>query len=158
MDLEITIPGIYWQHVDTAQIIQQNLAKIGVNVTIKTVEWGTWLDEVYYNRNFTSTIIGIDGKLDPFESLKRYETTASNNFMNYSNNEYDSLIEKAITSTEEQKIQIYKEAQRVVAEDAGCAFICSPKNIVAMRPDLKGFKFYPVYFIDFSSLYYVDVK
>jgi peptide/nickel transport system substrate-binding protein len=158
LDLEITIPGIYWQHVDTAQIVQQNLAEINVTVSIKTVEWGTWLDEVYYGRDYTSTIIGIDGKLDPFESLKRYETTASNNFMNYSNSEYDSLIKKAITSTEEQKVQIYKDAQRVVTEDAGCAFICSPKNIVAMRSDLKGFKFYPVYFIDFSSLYYVDAN
>jgi peptide/nickel transport system substrate-binding protein len=153
-DLEITVPGIYWQHVDTAQIVQQNLSEIGVNVTIKTVEWGTWLEDVYYNRNYTSTIIGIDGKLDPFESLNRYESNASNNFMNYSNSEYDALIEKSISSTEEEKVQIYKDAQKIVAEDAACAFICSPKNIVAIRPDLKGYKFYPVYFIDFTSLYY----
>lgn len=74
--------------------------------------------------------------------------------MNFNNSEYDKLIEKSITSSREQKVQIYKDAQKIITEQAACAFICAPKNIVAMRSDLKGYKFYPVYFIDFASLYY----
>lgn len=155
-DLEVTVPGNYWQHVDTSQIVQQNLAKVGIKLNIKTVEWGTWLDDVYYGRNYTSTIIGIDGKLDPYESLVRYTTGYHNNFMNYSNSKYDELINEAVNASSEDKIELYKEAQKVVAEDAGCAFICSPSNIVAMRSDLKGYKFYPVYTINFSSLYYEE--
>ena len=42
-DLEITVSSADQPHVDTAQIIQEELKNIGVNVTIKPVEWEVWL-------------------------------------------------------------------------------------------------------------------
>ncbi len=82
-DLTITVPGNYWQHVDTAQIIAQQLSKVNIRVKIENVEWGTWLDQVYSKRNFESTIIGFDGKLDPNPILYRYKSDYRKNFMNF---------------------------------------------------------------------------
>ena len=44
-DLEITVPSSYSQHVDTAQIIADELSQAGVRTTIKQVEWSTWLED-----------------------------------------------------------------------------------------------------------------
>ena len=60
-DLEISVPSSYSQHVDTAQIIADQLSQIGIRATIKKVEWSSWLEDVYTNRNYQATVIGFDG-------------------------------------------------------------------------------------------------
>ena len=89
---EITVPSSYSQHVDTAQIIVEQLAAVGINATIQKVEWSTWLEDVYTNRNYQATVIGFDGTLAPSDWLQKYGTGASNNIANYSNEEYDSIF------------------------------------------------------------------
>ena len=51
-DLEITVPSSYSQHVDSAQIIADELSQVGINVTLNQVEWSTWLQDVYKGGNF----------------------------------------------------------------------------------------------------------
>ena len=59
-DLEITVSSADQPHIDTAQVIVEELKNIGVNATIKPIEWETWLEEVYANRDFESTVVGVD--------------------------------------------------------------------------------------------------
>ena len=59
-DLEITVPSSYSQHVDSAQIIAEQLKAVGINATLKLVEWSTWLDEIYNGRQYEATVIGFD--------------------------------------------------------------------------------------------------
>ncbi|WP_461257635.1 ABC transporter substrate-binding protein, partial [Treponema sp. R80B11-R83G3] len=54
---EITVPSNYTMHVDTAQVIVNQLSKVGIDVSIKLVDWATWLSEVYHNRKYQATII-----------------------------------------------------------------------------------------------------
>ena len=81
-DLEIAVPSSYSQHVDTAQIIVEQLKAVGINATIRLVEWSTWLDEVYSGRNYQATVIGFDGTLAPSDWLAKYRSDASNNIAN----------------------------------------------------------------------------
>lgn len=84
-DLEITVPSSYSQHVDSAQIIADELSQVGINVTLNQVEWSTWLQDVYKGGNFQATVIGFDGTLAPSDWLKKYVTDDAKNFMHYSN-------------------------------------------------------------------------
>mgnify|MGYP000125694620 FL=1 len=59
-DLEITVPSSYSQHVDSAQIIADELSQVGINVTLNQVEWSTWLQDVYKGGNFQATVIRFD--------------------------------------------------------------------------------------------------
>ena len=59
-DLEITVSAADKPHVDTAQVIVEQLKNIGVNATIKPVEWEAWLEDVYANSEFESTVVGVD--------------------------------------------------------------------------------------------------
>lgn len=43
-EIEITAASTYADMIDTAQILQQQWAEIGVDASIKQVEWGEYID------------------------------------------------------------------------------------------------------------------
>ena len=94
-DLEITVSSADQPHIDTAQVIVEELKNIGVNATIKPIEWETWLEEVYANRDFESTVVGVDATtLSARAMLERFTSDASGNFINFKDAEYDDLFAK----------------------------------------------------------------
>ena len=107
-------------------------------MNIETIEWATWLEDVYTNASYEGTIIGLTGKLDPDDVLGRFESSYARNFYNYSNSEYDQLINDSVTELDEQtRIDNYKRCQEILTEDAVGVFICDPNLVVASRKDLK---------------------
>lgn len=153
-DLEITVPSSYSQHVDTAQIIVEQLAAVGIKATIQKVEWSTWLEDVYTNRNYQATVIGFDGTLAPSDWLQKYGTGASNNIANYSNEEYDSILDQALAAIDtDEKAALYKELQMNLAENAASVYIEDPADFVAMNARLGGYTFYPTAAWDMSVIY-----
>ena len=153
----ITVPANYQQHVSTAQIIAEELKAVGIDARLQLVEWGAWLEDVYTNGNYETTVVGLTGKLDPSEILVRFVSDYSRNFFHYDNSEFDTLIEEAmVESDESERIRLYKECQMILTEDAVCVWTCDPNLVIATRKDLKGYKAYPLTFTDISALYYED--
>ncbi len=153
-DLTITVPSAYSQHVDTAQIIASQLEAVGINVTIQEVEWSSWLSDVYYNRDYQATVISFDGDLYPSDWLARYKSDASNNFFNYSNEEYDSLLEQALAAIDtDEKADLYKQMQINLAENAAAVYIEDPADFVAVSSNYGGYVFYPTSAWDMSTVY-----
>ena len=155
-DITITVPSNYQKHIDTAQVIAQQLKQINVNATIEPVEWGQWLEQVYTNADYQTTVVGLTGKLDPNDILGRYVSDYAKNFMKYNNPDYDKLIEEAKTASDEERVELFKECQKMLTDDAAAVWICDPNAIAVTRSDLKGYTFYPVSFIDLSKLYYEE--
>ncbi|CCX38176.1 bacterial extracellular solute-binding protein family 5 [Clostridium sp. CAG:1013] len=154
-DFTITVPANYQAHIDTAQIISQQLQQIGITANIETIEWATWLEDVYTNAQYETTIVGLTGKLDPDAVLGRFKTDYPKNFFKFSDAEYDELITSALTEQDEQvRVDDYKRCQEILTEQAAAAFISDPNLVVASRKDLKGYTFYPVTFHDMTKLYY----
>ena len=153
----ITVPSNYQYHVGTAQIIVEQLKAIGVTAKIQLVEWNSWLEDVYSNRNYQATIVGLDSNLAPRDSVERFVSTASNNFINYNNPDFDATFEKAIASTvDEEKIEYYKQLQAYLTNDAASAYIQDPPLLVAVNKKLAGYTFYPVYVQDMTKVYYIS--
>ena len=151
----VKVPANYQAHIDTAQIIAQQLQQINITMNIETIEWATWLEDVYTNANYEGTIIGLTGKLDPNAVLGRFESSYARNFYHFSNEEYDKLIQDSVTEMDEQtRIDNYKRCQEILVEQAVGVYICDPNLVVASRKDLKGYTFYPVTFHDMTKLYY----
>ncbi|GAU79480.1 ABC transporter substrate-binding protein [Fusibacter sp. 3D3] len=154
-DITIKVPSNYEFHVNTAEVIAEQLKAVNINVTIEAIEWSVWLEEVYAGRDYEMTIIGLTGKLDPHNILVRYESQYDRNFMNYSNEAYDKLIAEALTETDEDKRAfLYKEAQKILTEEVPAVYIMDPDFIVALKHNLKGYKLYPIYVQDLSNLYF----
>ena len=156
-DLEIAVPSSYSQHVDTAQIIVEQLKAVGINATIRLVEWSTWLDEVYSGRNYQATVIGFDGTLAPSDWLAKYRSDASNNIANFKNDEYDQKIDEALATVDDsEKVTLYKELQMILAQNAASVYIEDPADFVAVNKRIGGYQFYPVAATDLASMYITE--
>jgi len=150
----IKVASSYDRHVNTALLIKDMLAKINITVNIEKIEWATWLEDVYANRNYEGTVIGIAGKSDPDTIMKIYSTPYNRNFYNYSNPKYDALIaEGAIETDITKRKEIYKQCQQILVDDAVCAYTMDPANIKVAKSNIGGVKNYPIYYLDMASMY-----
>ena len=81
-DLTIAIPSNYEFHMQTGEVVAEQLKEVGINVTIDAMEWSTWLDQVYNGRQYQATISGITSDLTPGYLLNRFQTDSKKNFIN----------------------------------------------------------------------------
>ena len=156
-DLVIDIPSNYEFHMQTGEVIVEQLKAVGINASINAVEWNTWLNDIYNGRQYTATISGVTCDQTPGYMLNRFETTSSKNFINYSNAEYDEVYHKAQAALDlNEKAGYYKQLQQLLVDDAATAFIMVPGNMTAISNRLAGYKFYPIYVQDMSTVYVVE--
>lgn len=154
----ITVPSNYQQHIDTAQVLVEQLKNIGVTAEIELVEWETWVSEAYTNRNFEATVVGVDASsLTASALLSRFVSDAPNNFINFSNADYDAAYARAEAAVDdEEKTGAYKECERLLAEHAANVYIQDLPCLVALNKKYAGYEFYPLYVQDISKLYIVE--
>ena len=153
--MTITVPSNYTPHVNTATVIAEMLRQVGINASIQLVDWGTWLDEVYSKRNYQSTVTGVSSdNMTARKLLERFGTTTGNNFTNYSNAEYDAVLKKAINEADDvEQTKLYKQLERNLTENAANVYIQDMADLVAVKKDIKGLVFYPLYVLDISTIY-----
>jgi len=150
----IALPQPYEFHIKNGEIIAGQLAKVGIKAKLETVEWGTWLKEIYFGRNYELTTIGHTGRLDPDPFLNRYVSDAKEDYMNYSNPHYDALIREGAVSTDPaRRKEIYAEAQRILAEDAVAVYLYSALALVGVRSNVHGWQVYPIDIYDLRRVY-----
>ena len=153
----IAVPSNYAPHQSVAEIIVDQLAEIGIDVTIELMDMSTWLETVYQNREYEATIVAVDGDLAPNSWMARFVSTASNNFINFESEEFDELYALAVsTIDDDEKTEYYKELQMILTENAASVFIQDNLNLVAVNADLEGYIFYPISAQDMSVVKYKD--
>lgn len=154
-DMTISVPNNYQPHMDTAEVVAEQLREAGIRVTIQPVEWSTWLDTIYNGRQFQSTLVGVDAaNMTARAMLERFTSDYAKNFINYSNPAYDALFQQAINATDEAaQTDLYKQMETMLADTAANVYIQDLSDLVAMRQDLGGLKFYPIYVLDLSTVY-----
>lgn len=156
--MTITVPSNYQPHIDTAQVIVEQLKQVGITAEIQLVEWGSWLSDVYAGRQYQATVVGVDASTMTARALlERFVSTAGNNFINYNSPLYDSLFVKAASSGgDEAQTQFYKEMEADLTKNAANVYIQDLADLVAVRKGLTGVRFYPIYVLDLSGIRYTD--
>lgn len=151
----ITVPSNYQPHIDTAQVIVEQLEDVGVTASIKLVEWNTWLSDVYSGRQFESTVIGVDASsMTARALLERFNSKADNNFINFANEGYDALYEQVISTTDDnEQVELYKQMAKILSDEAANVYIQDMAEFVVLSEKYDGYKFYPLYVQDIASLY-----
>ena len=145
LSFKLTVPSDYKYHMNTAELIQSQLQKVGVEVTIDPIEFSSWLTKVYKDRDYEATVVGFIGYLDPVQILGRYTSENEKNYINFKSKNFDAAIlnaEKA--STKDEEIKNIKESQRILAEEAASVFIADPDNNQALSKGLTGLNQYPI--------------
>jgi peptide/nickel transport system substrate-binding protein len=154
--LTITVPSNYTMHVDTAQVVVNQLSKIGIRASINLVDWATWLSDVYRGRRYEATIISLDAATAaPRNFLSRYYSGEGSNFINFKSSAFDNVYDTLIKESDEtRRVQLYREAQRIISAEAASVYI---QDILSFRVFPKnrfgGSVNYPLYVIDFATMY-----
>lgn len=150
----IKVPSNYQPHIDTAQVIVEQLKRINVNAEIQLVEWDTWVSDVYAGRNFEATVVGVDAsQMTARALLERFTSTAGKNFINFNSAAYDEAFNAALSTTDDDKAtEYYKECEWILANEAANVYIQDLAELVAINKNYTGYEFYPIYVMDIAKL------
>jgi peptide/nickel transport system substrate-binding protein len=134
--------------MNTATIIQWRLAKVGIKVEIKALEWSTFINEFIDKRRFQAVILGWSIGLDPdqydiWHSSKTKEKEF--NFVSYKNPEVDALLEKGRRTFDiEKRKKAYFRIQEILAEELPYIFLYVPDATPIVQARVKGIKPSPI--------------
>lgn len=157
-EMDIIVPSNYQPHVDTGEIIAEQLKDVGITANVIPVDWNTWVQETYMGREFTSTVVGVDASaLTACAMLQRFNSDNGSNFINFNNPEYDETFKEAVSCTDEdEQTELYGRLQEILAEDAANVYIQDLCDFVGMAKNVEGYEFYPLYVMDMSKVYFTD--
>jgi peptide/nickel transport system substrate-binding protein len=153
--LKVTVPANYLVHVQTAEALAAQLAEVNVKLDILPVDWGTWLNNVYMNRDYDSTIIALTFEYAPGSVLGRYTTDSPDNFINFESAAYDELRKQVADELDhEKRVDGYRELQQILYDESASVFLQDPAMLTAVKKELGGYTTYPLYVQDMSTVYY----
>lgn len=126
-----------------AEVIQKNLADVGINAKIVSYEWATYLDKASKGEAdaFMLGWTGDNGDADNFiYVLLDEDNIASNNYTYYKNDEvHDLLIEAQTEVDEDKRNELYKQAQVIIHDDAPWVPLAHSTPLLGASKDLTGF-------------------
>jgi ABC-type transport system substrate-binding protein len=160
---KLTISGTETTYRQMGQFLKRSLDEIGLNVEAEYLDWPTYLEKLrtkglqIYQCGWIADYPDVESFLQTFYSKR----APWPNDTCYSNPEYDSVFDQAALMPDcDQRTELYRKAERIVVEDAPCAFLYHRIFYVmyhdwvtnlkpnAYRPDCFGAGFSKYYRID----------
>jgi peptide/nickel transport system substrate-binding protein len=136
------------QRLLTAQIIQQRLKYVGIDVKIRVVEWATFLKEFVDKGNFEVVMLGWSTSPDPdmFDVWHSSKTNPGElNFVGYKNAEVDRLlVEGRSTFDIEKRKKAYFRIQEIMADEQPYTFLYVPDALPVVSARIRGVQPAPI--------------
>ncbi|UHQ98033.1 ABC transporter substrate-binding protein (plasmid) [Natrinema zhouii] len=128
-----------------AQVIQNQLAAVGFDVNLTTMEYSAMADRVSqgsFDGYFTSW--ATLWYPDPDRLTEMFHSTNATLHHGYENDQVDELLEQARElSDREERLDRYYEVQEIVVEEAPIAVITDYSNVYATANGVNGFDPHP---------------
>jgi peptide/nickel transport system substrate-binding protein len=119
---------------ELGDLLKSQLAEIGVTIVIEYIDFTTWLNDVYTNKDYELTIV------DQADSHDFVNWANPDYYFNYDNPEVQALYQQAMQATSSQaRAEILTEASIAVANDAPADWLFNYQPIVAYKSNLKEF-------------------
>jgi peptide/nickel transport system substrate-binding protein len=129
------------ERIRTAEIIQQNLKAVGIDVSIRVMEWQAFLEQID-KHSFDAIILGWNMSRDPdlYDIWHSSKTKKGEyNFIGYKNTEVDRLlVEGRRTFDIEKRKKIYYRIHEILAEEQPYAFLYVPDALPIVHKRFKG--------------------
>ncbi|MDX1763233.1 MAG: peptide-binding protein [bacterium] len=127
-----------------AEIIQQGLKGVGIDVKIKVVEWQAFINQFVDKRNFEAIILGWSIGIDPDNYIMWHSSQMGPNqynFVSYSNPEVDALLVKGRKAFDQKtRKQVYQKVHALLAEDQPYCFLYVPDALPIIDRRFYGIK------------------
>ncbi|MGB9080671.1 MAG: peptide-binding protein [Desulfuromonadaceae bacterium] len=130
------------QRLMTAQIIQQRLRQVGIDVKIRIVEWAAFLKEFVNKGNFEVVLLAWSISQDP-DMYDVWHSSKTNigelNFVGYKNPEVDRLlIEGRSTFDIDKRKRAYFRIQDILADEQPYTFLYVPDALPVVSSRVRG--------------------
>jgi len=143
-----------------AEMMQADLAKVGVNARLVTYEWGEYRKRAQQGEHMTAQLgwTGDNGDPDNFFFLRGCTgaRAGGQNLSKWCNKEYDDLLNKARTLSDiKERTRLYERMQVIEKEEAPDFKLAHSIVFETMRKEVEGFKQSPFGAHNFNG---VDLK
>ena len=145
------------ENEDIAEVVQQQLADIGVRVSLRLIAWPQHLDSIDRGLAQFFRLGWIADYPDPQNFLALFYSQnaapAGPNATRFQNTKFDHLYAQALASTDEaERLRLYQEAEKIVVEQAPWLFLFHGEVYRLEQPYVRG---YPVNPMDLHILKHV---
>jgi peptide/nickel transport system substrate-binding protein len=138
--------GRYYMDVEVAQAAAADLEAIGIDVTLNTMDWGTYITWILANPEEAEIYqlgwgcITVDADYGLFPMFHSEEVRpAGFNLGFYANEEVDALLETGRTTADlTVREAAYKDAMEIIMDEAPWLFLHSESQVVASATYVKG--------------------
>jgi len=131
-----------------AEMMQADLAKVGIKANIVTYDWSTYLDKSRKGEHDMLMLgwTGDNGDPDNFFNvlLGCGGVEGGSNVARWCEKRYDNLIDQARTTADlKKRTELYTKAQTIFKEEAPWVTLAHAKVFRAMRKEVTGYKMSP---------------
>ncbi len=131
-----------------AEVMQHNLAEVGIDVSIEVLEWGAYLDETAEG-NHDMFILGwvtVTGDADygMYALFHSDNQGAAGNRSFYTEDRVDELLDSGRTEGDmENREALYFEVQEYLVDDAPFVYLYHPYYMLAIGNSVEGYRHRP---------------
>ncbi len=126
-------------NINEGQVVADQLKKIGIDLTIKQVEYGVWI-KGFNDHTFTTTMNGTAGNPDPDTLLTGRLGSKGANNNNWSDADVDDLLAQGRASLDlAKRKEIYNKLQMVLIDKAPQIWLFAPDITEVMKKAVKGY-------------------
>jgi peptide/nickel transport system substrate-binding protein len=142
--LDMPIPD-WTPSSEVAEIVQADLAEIGIDLRIVQTEWATYWPDIYLQSDFEITFMGYSARVDPDQTFyPRYHSEGVHNATIYANDELDELLERGrVTIDEDERKEIYDRVQEILVDELPWLWLYIPNVTMGWAHYIEGFQQHP---------------
>jgi oligopeptide transport system substrate-binding protein len=143
------------RHKSIAEAIQQMWKKnLGITCTLKSEEWGVYMDDRQHLNYNVSRAGWIGDYMDPNTFLDMWVTGGGNNDTGWSNKSYDAYIAKAKATVDPKaRMAALHAAEKILMADMPILPIYYYTNPVLLSKNIKNFYQSTLGFVDWKNAY-----
>lgn len=141
-DVEILTESGDDNHKAVAQIIQESLKQLGINVSIKTTDPTTIEDQELAGNFQLGFVYRTTDIIDPDQMIRKADSRRADHalYSNYSNDQIKSLVDEAAAlPTQDERKPLYAQVQQIATDDAFVATLYYTPSIAIMSDRVHGF-------------------
>lgn len=157
IELELWTPvGRYLMDTQVCENLQAQWEKAGIKVKIRQWEFQALMSEIKKGE-FDMILLGwspstgdADQGLYPVFHSSQFPPNSNRAF--YNNSQVDQLLENSKTEVDENKrMEMYKEAEQIIMDEAPWTFLYYPKQALTYRSNISGIEMLPTEHILFEK-------
>jgi peptide/nickel transport system substrate-binding protein len=131
LTLTLTIPNFYSTTIP--QILVSDLNEVGITLKVDTVDFPTWLNDVYVNKDYDLSYV-LHTEAHDFENWANPDY-----YFTYDNPEVQKLYQESVAATDPDKAaDLLAQAAKIVSEDAAADWLFNGASVLAVGTNIAG--------------------